>query len=313
MPFDVNRLDDYEQVALAEIRAWSTSGPSLTDRALRRATKPIDRTFDLALSSDWARARFESAMEGLVSQLDHWVRRSVPKDPVLERYEKLGVTLERYEDVAGVHLAEADRAASHIRRTYMSALTVEGAAAGASSVAGPGVALAALVADVPAVLGLLLRSVNDTSRYYGFDPDQPAEKHFAVQTVALATEITDTGRTAGLFAVYRVTQDLARQAAWSELEKHALVRAIQTAGEKLGIRLTQRKLGQVVPVVGAALGAGFNGYIGGRVLDAARHLNRARFLARRYDVSMQEVVGTPSKRERKKAPRLPEATGENPA
>ena len=42
----------------------------------------------------------------------------------------------------------------------------------------------------------------------------------------------------------------------------------------LGIPLTKAKLGQAVPIMGAAVGGGFNAYYTARVCDAAYHLYR---------------------------------------
>ncbi len=50
------------------------------------------------------------------------------------------------------------------------------------------------------------------------------------------------------------------------------------------MRLTQRKLGQAVPVIGAVVGAGLNARMLSRVVDDAQHEYRRRFLREKYDM-----------------------------
>jgi EcsC protein family len=53
---------------------------------------------------------------------------------------------------------------------------------------------------------------------------------------------------------------------------------------RLGMRLTQRELGQAVPVIGAVVGAGLNARMLSCVVDDAQRVYRRRFLRERYDL-----------------------------
>ncbi len=58
---------------------------------------------------------------------------------------------------------------------------------------------------------------------------------------------------------------------------------------KLGLRLTQRKLAQVIPVAGIVIGAGLNAKLLSRIVDDAEHLYRERFLRERYGITRAET------------------------
>ena len=66
-------------------------------------------------------------------------------------------------------------------------------------------------------------------------------------------------------------------------------RVIEKVFTRLGFRITQRKLGQAVPLVGTLFGAGMNARLLLSVVDDADHIYRERFLRERYDVSSEPV------------------------
>ena len=79
-----------------------------------------------------------------------------------------------------------------------------------------------------------------------------------------------------------------------ELVSHYFVRIIQIIARSLGIRLTNAKLAQIVPVTGALVGGGFNAYYTRNVCDAAFYLYRERFLAEKYGENIIEVTVKPA-------------------
>ena len=55
-------------------------------------------------------------------------------------------------------------------------------------------------------------------------------------------------KTNALASLSRLTQDMMRHATWTQLNQHVLVKVIDRAFARLGLRLTQKKLGQIVPI-----------------------------------------------------------------
>jgi hypothetical protein len=79
-------------------------------------------------------------------------------------------------------------------------------------------------------------------------------------------------------------QDLARKKTWDQLNKHAVTKVVERFYTTIGVRLTQRKLAQAVPVMGIFVGAGLNVLLINRVADVADHLYRYRFLMEKYGI-----------------------------
>ena len=68
-----------------------------------------------------------------------------------------------------------------------------------------------------------------------------------------------------------------------------ITQVVATVYTKLGLRLTQRKLAQAIPVAGIVIGAGLNAKLLSRIVDDAEHLYRERFLRERYGLTQAEV------------------------
>lgn len=282
----------YERAALGDIRAWARRLPSLQERAWAAAERPAQRLFRLALRSDAVRATFDRGMAGLLETLTELATATVPLDATLRRYQAAGQPDVRVlADVGALPLAVADKLAAPLRRGYVTALTIEGGSAGLASLASPPAALLALAADVPFVLAGALRAGAEYARTYGFDPNDRGEQELLFSLVSLSTELAEPARAEALAGVCRLADDLSAGATWRDLDRHALTTTVRTVGQRLGVRLTQRKLAAVVPGVGALVGAGFNASYAQRVCDTAQQLSRARFLARRHDVALAQVAG----------------------
>jgi hypothetical protein len=81
---------------------------------------------------------------------------------------------------------------------------------------------------------------------------------------------------------------LARRATWEQLNQSVVTGVVQKVFSRLGFRLTQRKLGQAVPVLGTVIGAGMNARVMLSVIDNAEHVYRERFLREKYGIRDDE-------------------------
>ena len=81
---------------------------------------------------------------------------------------------------------------------------------------------------------------------------------------------------------------VARRAAWKDLGEEAIVKLVQVLFTRLSANLTKQKLGQALPVVGIAAGAGLNYALLRRVGTAASFMYRERFLIDKYQLDAGE-------------------------
>lgn len=268
-------LTPYEREAQAEVDAWRERSPTRGAKAYGRATGVLDRPTAWMLEKTVVGRVLEGVMT-IAMDAGSW---TVSEDRIVEAYRREDVAIDGFAQVRrDVPLPVRDREATRIARLYRAQLAAEGGAAGASAIAGPGVAAAALVADVTFVTTWACRAAAHHAAVYGYRVDSPAERALAMQVLVGATAATDAARQAALANVSRISHQIAQRRTWGELERHALVRAVQDAAEKLGLHLTKAKLGQVIAIVGIVVGAGYNAWYIDQVCTWGYWTYRAHYL-----------------------------------
>ena len=151
-------------------------------------------------------------------------------------------------------------------------------------------AVAAIPADVVALMTINLRAVGEYATYCGFNVSSEEERLFALNVLAYASSPTASTKQLALAQLVRIASDVALRKTWRDLEKHAAVTAIAHIAKSLSVRLTKAKLAQFLPVAGAVIGGGFNAYYTDKVCKAAFYLYRERFLAEKYGPHVIELT-----------------------
>ncbi|WP_199443405.1 EcsC family protein [Umezawaea beigongshangensis] len=299
------KMSDYDA------EAWR----ALNDRPERTSKQllPAGLRARLSRTADSAKEKFESlpgagrfeemltdALRGLTDLGARAARASLRRDAVLGAYRKRGHAVESLDDVRRLDLREIDEVRPRLDLGYVTASTVQGAAAGfavsggqviaaggtavsAGAAAAPGAALVlgTMAADAAAVLMASHRAVAHVAAYYGYDLDRDDEKLFALGVLGYATA-SNAGKAQAYLELNKVVRGLAGRQSWMQLEQHVVTRVVQQVYQRLGIRLTKQKLAQAVPVVGVVIGAGLNARLLSRVVDDANHAYRRRFLQEKY-------------------------------
>lgn len=170
------------------------------------------------------------------------------------------------------------------------AVPVSGGIAAAPS----GAAIAgAVVGDAAFVLGLASRSVGHVSLFYGYDPEEPAEKLFVMSVVNAGTAMSGTAKTAAMADISRLTQALVRGKSWAILDKSVIAQVSKQFAKAFSVRFTRQSLGKVVPVAGIAVGGAFNWATLEAIVDAADVAYRRRFLLEKYPhLGKEEAPGS---------------------
>jgi hypothetical protein len=312
-------LTEYEVRALEEIRAHkdrmaARQARSLVPESVRDRTAVAggairDRAskvpgFDKAAAG--ARAGYLQAVSGLGRAVNASSRLSLSEQRLLKAYARRGHDLDDLAEIRALDLHTVEKRAmpNYMSFIYSSAAAVEGAAsgllvtggeilaeggalagAGAGAAPGIGTVTATVAVDAAAVLALCTRVVGHTAMYYGYDPRDPGEAVFALGVINLGTAVSGAGKYAAYTELSRITQLLARNATWAALNKSALPRVMNKFAAAFGVRLTKRKLGMLIPVIGIGVGAGLNYYIVDQVADAAYWTYRERFLNEKQGIT----------------------------
>lgn len=307
----------YDSRALIEIPQWKErrlrhrSARLVPDRVRSRVSQVDSATrtrFEALPGVDRFESLFSDALRGLTDVSSRAARASVRREAVLRGYQKRGHDVRTIADICKLTLADIDDVKPRLDLAYIVASTVEGAGAGLAvsggqfvltggAVLGPGAGAApgaaavitAMAADAAAVLVASHRAVAHVAAYYGYDVDDPAERVFALGVLNVGTT-SDAGKAAAFVELNKIVQGLARRQTWNQLNERAVTKIVSRVYATLGMRLTQRKLAQAVPVVGIVLGAGLNARLLSRVLEDAEHAYRERFLREKYGLPLDAEI-----------------------
>jgi len=250
---------------------------------------------------------FLGAVQGLAGLGSRIAMASVRDGAVVRAYQKRGYPVQSLTDVRELELRDIDSVKPRLDIAYIVAATVEGAGAGfvvsggeflasagtvfgagAGAAPGAGTVIAAMAADAATVLLAGQRAIAHVAAYYGYDVEEPQERLFALGVLGFGTA-AEAGK-AGVYAeLNKVVQGLARRQTWQQLNEHGVTKIISRVYTMLGFRITQRKLGQAIPVVGIVLGAGLNARLLAKIADDAERLYRERFLREKYGLETAAI------------------------
>lgn len=289
-------LSDYEKRALAQIHAWKNPEQTWFDAAMTYVNKPLaiaGQAIDKIPGFTETCSKAMSGIVGLVNDASQWsVRPSAIFNDLSEVSQQVII---RLDQIPLLDLQVIDRSIGWLDTKYEGIALVEGAAAGGLAVINPMVALAAIPADLTALLAMNLRAIGEYGTYCGFDMSSQEERIFSLNILALASSTTDGGKQAALSHLVKIAQEVAKKKTWEHLEKSVFVQAVSSIAKALSINLTKAKLANVIPVAGAAINGGFNAYYTDKVCKAAFYLYRERLLAIKSDAQSIEVTVEPAK------------------
>jgi EcsC family protein len=250
------------------------------------------------------------SIDGLLSLVNKASEATLRRKAVIAAYAKRGHAVSELSDIHALDLSDIDKAKPRLGLSYTAFSTVEGAGAGlavsggellataggvfgagAGAAPGAGTVAAAIAADAVLVLGAMTRAVAHTAAYYGYDTELPQERVFALGVLNFGMS-QQTGKSFAYLELNKIVNDLARKATWEKLNKNAVTRIVKAFYERSASQLTRKKLGQAVPVLGIAIGAGLNAKLLHTVTSDAEHLHRERFLREKHSLRTVDVTAT---------------------
>lgn len=242
----------YVEAVLVEQDAFRAAGPSLLPKAVRSVARPVAFLTNRLIPSEV----IEAAIRGADWAASSSIRKAAINHDFLD-------------------FQACDEAASEVRRWALGYAVTGGGAAGAFGALG-------LAIDVPATVALALRTTRLTGLCYGFGADTDAERVYILDILQLAGANSREERDEAIARLAEQRTALGKED-WQKIvqltgQTTGTVATTQRVAATLGINLSTRKIAQVAPVVGAAVGAGVNAAFQNDVAAAARFAYRARWL-----------------------------------
>ncbi|MDA8587006.1 EcsC family protein [Rhodobacteraceae bacterium] len=237
---------------LDEQDAYRAASPSILPRAVRSVTAPLGNVTRGLIPAEVVEAAIKGA---------DWVAEASVRSKVLSH---------DFSD-----LEACDQSAADVQRWAFGFAVTSGGAAGAFGAAG-------LAFDIPATMTLALRTARLTGLAYGFGGAGTGEQVYILDILQLAAanSLAERGK-----AIQRLEKGRAQlaQEDWQKIaemtgQSAASAATTRRVAATLGVYLSARKLAQVAPIIGAAVGAGVNGAFQTDVSRAAQFAFRARWL-----------------------------------
>ncbi|MBT8797459.1 EcsC family protein [Microbacterium flavum] len=299
-------MSEYEQKAYSALTASPGDSHSLIPQWARERAANISASVRAGASripgNETVAEAYARAAASLIDFTSGNGVKSVSLKASVKRHQKAGNDVQTGEDFRGLDLSACDAMLPQRKRVHELSAIAEGAAssllitgATVSTTVSGGATAAVVVGTVAAdsviVMAGIGRIVGEVAISYGYDPTLPEEELFAAQVIGLGMAVGSGAKTAALASLSRLTQDMMRRATWTQLNQHLLVEIVNRAFASLGLKLTQKKLAQIVPIAGVAISAGVNLQLVQRMHSAATHAYRLRFLTEKY------FLGEPTPRE----------------
>lgn len=260
-------VSDYEAKQTAEIEAWKRAKPSILQRRVGNLPSRFDWIIDrvvpyvpLNQAFDWMNA---TALR-LVDERD--------------LVKEAGVSVR--SELAHKDLALSDRLAENNHRWAMGMGAAEGAITGVTGMVG-------LMADIPAVITLALRTIYRTGICYGADVNADQAVVLGILAVSGANSMEEKNQAlSNLEKLHYQTQTApdpnARKLVESGDRWNATIRQVS---QQLGTNLAKRKVLQTIPVLGALVGGSVNAWYIHDVSWAARRVFQEEWLRQNHKVA----------------------------
>lgn len=269
---------DYEQNVLREIAIHQVQ-PHAVQRVLDTVGKPFSRMLQAGRRShNRAVSRVTNKVQGwvedgLITTFKAANRLTHPRD-VLKRYSERGIDLDDVESLRYLPLSVLDEVCDSFRLRSSLVIGLEGALLGGATTLAEGIPGAQLVipsiilADITTSLTLLARHTCHVATTYGYSSQDVGNTPHLIAAMAPQSQTGDEGYLALKTAVVTSIIESGRFLAHSsgvvidrrllESEAPQMIRLIAYVANRLGVVITEKQLGLIVPIAGAVLNGSLN-------------------------------------------------------
>jgi len=247
-----------------EYEAWEKAPPNIINKSIGVITAPVAYVLNPIMK------RVAPLLEGVVSGVNNYIASAVEavsgKIPVFENMD---------EKQFSEWFTNADVSAKNWKTAGLAAMATEGGALGAG-----GIFL--VLADIPASFGIIMGFANKIALTYGV-PVRTEEAQIAIIKAISAGTANNIREKAAAAYTLRVTEKTLQEKTWQQIYKMSvdnilstekLIAAVREILKKMGVTLTKKKATQLLPALGAAMGAGINAAWAADALEAVRQYAR---------------------------------------
>jgi len=283
----MSKLNSSELQILDNVAEWKADAPSFLNRATDTVSKPISWLAD-KLTPESVKSSAGGVVENIVEKLQDMSQLTVDKGEVLKATREFEIDVQTVVELRKATIHDLD----HVSQQFIDNNTRMGALSGAGTglIGWPG-----LVADLPTIFMLSMRTIHQVGLCYGFDAEAIADEESAEAVRAYELEYmmrvfkvaTSADRVQKLKALGELKDfengraevvGIGGEFASRQLGKQATSYVSRVIIKEIIERTITKKAVGLVPGLGAVFSAGFNYVYLRDVGDAAFMLYRERFL-----------------------------------
>lgn len=267
------RLNDYEKDVRREIEKWQSGEGSIFSQALNWAMRPMDWVVDRVVPPDLVDQAGDAVSQFLsfLNDASEWTYDDLD---VLENARKAGLKAEKLEDLRDVSLDKLDPLArSHFTQNTILA-AVEGGGAGLG-----GAFL--IAADIPLLFTINFRMIQQIGGAFGFPMRGPEYRPLVLSIYNVAASSGREAKADALREVSVAAAAFAHDQAYRGRISGTFRDQNRHLPREIAKNIVGRKIGQTIPIAGAAVGAGINYWFTTETAEAAYMLFRALYLERK--------------------------------
>jgi len=264
------RLTDEEKTVRREIEDWQHADASVAAQAMDWAMKPVDWAVDRTVSPDTL-DRVVDRIHQFLSTLSDASEWTFEDDDILDAAEERGLPAQTVSDLRSQPISELDPLARSRFRQNTILAALEGGGTGL-------IGTAFIAADIPLLFTINLRLIQQIGACYGFPLRGPM---FQPLVLSIFNAAASGGREARNEALREVS--VAAAAFANDLDYKGRISGTfrdqnRHFPREIAKALVERKLGQTVPLAGAAVGAGVNYWFTSETAESAFMCTRALYL-----------------------------------
>lgn len=257
----------YRRQVAEEIRAWEARGPSLVQRLGATLQAPLDHLM-ASLVPPAALGEILSRIEDSLASLYDDSRWVVDQERI--QFEVAELTRE-----LGCAFEASDRVARRCWQWNVALAGTTGAVSGAMGWVG-------LIVDVPALGVLTIRTMLEIAACYRLEVSASSDPAFVLQILELTGTASTPRPLSAALEIKKLEQAILTKALAAASENAASAAAhvaLTHAARALGTSVIQRKLLQLVPVIGGIASGGYNAWFLNDLAETAYMACRRRYLS----------------------------------
>jgi hypothetical protein len=259
-------LGEYEKEQIRAIDEWRLEKPSGISAALGFVMFPIS----FLIRAFVPKSVIQGAIEGSSAAAEWWADEG-------DILRKGGVS--EIEGLRAKDLKLSDRLANEVHNWAIGIASAEGVGSGVLGIYG-------LAMDIPFIVTFALRTVHKIGFCYGYKSKDEKGKQFVLTLLSAAgantarerADAVKMLRVIDIMIAKQTLKTVAEKAVERQLAKEAVMIGVKNLGRQLGMNITERKILQAIPAIGAVVGASVNGWFINDVGWAARRSFQERWL-----------------------------------